>query len=156
MAVVYSPLGSGLTIRGKWIKFAVSCTDQALHLIRLLLIMPRFYVSLRISCQSGNGCDLKMLQLGKTTGCFYPLAKFIATSDMMRDSPQTEVFNVSSSLIPTSPVPNVCGIFSSRDLCSLPGRQTKAIAKAYIVLECDLESPASNSEESSPCPLGFC
>lgn len=66
---------------------------------------------------------------------FYFLAAYTEPSDAGRTSPQGEGLQVSSSLVPPSPVPKVCDVFNNGVLPANSGRQPRVMSIAYMCWE---------------------
>lgn len=78
---------------------------------------------------------------------FAPLGSCIAPSDGIRASPQEEA----SRYIPTSPVSEVCDVFSNWDLPSSSERQPRKIAVVYIIMGVSWNPMTNNLKGNIPC-----
>lgn len=99
--------------------------------IRQLLVPPLYH----LGHLAGLAVVVYRLYTGGNIHQFTPLAAFIALSDTRRACLQGGGFLVSASLIPSSPVSEVYGVFNNRVLVSSSGEQPRTIN--HLILEKD-------------------
>lgn len=105
---------------------------------------------LGVSCHDGYAV-VQTLKMCRTIHCFWLLAVCIAPSHIMKTRPRGGSQQVRYIWNLCSPMSDVYGIFSSRDLFSISGRQSRATTTQYVVLGVSWSTLTNNSNGDFLC-----
>lgn len=115
--------------------------ERALCPMRQLLVIVKICMHSALLCPAGCYYGSQVFQVASIAGCYLPLRTCILSSGTIKASPLGGDFQVRASSGSPALMSEVHGIFSNRDLPSIPRKQPGVTAIAHIVQITQINNP---------------